>query len=46
MPSKADTPPTDALHYPWESHPGPDRVVEVLPGVLWLRLKLRSGSIM
>ena len=40
MPSKADTPPTDALHYPWESHPGPDQVVEVLPGVLWLRLKL------
>src|SRR6185437_911087 len=30
----------DALRYPYETHPGHDQVVEVLPGVLWLRLKL------
>jgi glyoxylase-like metal-dependent hydrolase (beta-lactamase superfamily II) len=30
----------EALRYPLESHPGPDQVVEVLPGVLWVRLKL------
>jgi glyoxylase-like metal-dependent hydrolase (beta-lactamase superfamily II) len=30
----------DALRYPWETHPGPDEVVELAPGVLWLRLKL------
>ena len=30
----------DALRYPWENHPGPDQVVEVMPGVLWARLKL------
>src|ERR1700750_973460 len=30
----------DALRYPWENHPGHDQVVEVMPGVLWLRLKL------
>src|ERR1700704_3749203 len=31
---------TDALRYPWDSHPGPEQVVEVMPGVLWIRLKL------
>src|SRR5260370_33209132 len=30
----------EALRYPWENHPGQDQVVEVTPGVLWLRLKL------
>src|SRR5919205_318583 len=30
----------EALRYPWEQHPGEDQVVEVMPGVLWLRLKL------
>src|SRR6201993_3795207 len=30
----------DALRYPWENHPGIDQVVEVMPGVLWVRLKL------
>ena len=30
----------EALRYPWENHPGDDQVVEVMPGVLWLRLKL------
>src|ERR1700753_630271 len=30
----------EALRYPWESHPGHDQVVEVMPGVLGLRLKL------
>src|SRR5258708_28369141 len=30
----------EALRYPWESHPGHDQVVEVMPGVLWVRLKL------
>lgn len=30
----------DALRYPWDSHPGHDQVVEIAPGVLWLRLKL------
>lgn len=32
--------PAEALRYPWESHPGPDQIVEVMPGVLWVRLKL------
>jgi len=32
--------PHDELHFPLESHPGPDQVVEIAPGVLWLRLKL------
>ena len=30
----------EALRYPFEQHPGPDQVVEVVPGVLWVRLKL------
>src|ERR1700736_3475655 len=30
----------EALRYPREQHPGPDQVVEVRPGVLWVRLKL------
>src|ERR1700742_4556167 len=30
----------DALRYPWGNHPGIDQVVEVTPGVLWVRLKL------
>src|SRR5262245_47115712 len=30
----------DALRYPWENHPGIDQVVEVIAGVLWVRLKL------
>ena len=30
----------DALRYPWENHPGHDQTVEVMPGVLWVRLKL------
>src|SRR6201982_3216284 len=30
----------EALRYPFENHPGPDQVVEVMPGVLWARLKL------
>src|SRR5436305_5696547 len=29
-----------ALRYPWENHPGHDQGVEVMPGVLWARLKL------
>src|SRR6202007_3125775 len=29
----------EALRYPWEQHPGPDQAVELMPGVLWLRLK-------
>src|SRR3954467_4540461 len=42
MHSKAETlhSSVEALRYPWESHPGPDQVVEVMPGVLWVRLKL------
>ncbi len=32
--------PVDGLRYPWENHPGPEQVVEVMPGVLWVRLKL------
>lgn len=32
--------PVEALRYPWESHPGPKQIVEVAPGVLWVRLKL------
>ncbi|MFH0296593.1 MBL fold metallo-hydrolase [Bradyrhizobium sp. 31Argb] len=30
----------EALRYPFENHPAPDQVVEVMPGVLWARLKL------
>src|SRR3954453_19711966 len=30
----------EAPRYPGESHPAPDQVVEVIPGVLWVRLKL------
>ena len=30
----------EALRYPFENHPGHDQVVEVVPGVLWVRLKL------
>ena len=30
----------EALRYPWESHPGPEQVVEVMPGLLWVRLNL------
>jgi glyoxylase-like metal-dependent hydrolase (beta-lactamase superfamily II) len=30
----------EALRYPWDQHPGPEQVVEVKPGVLWVRLKL------
>src|SRR6476619_6660000 len=42
MHSKTDTVPSsaEALRYPWENHPGHDQVVEVMPGVLWVRLKL------
>src|ERR1035438_4632731 len=42
MDSKTDTiqSSAEALRYPWENHPGPDQVVEVMPGVLWARLKL------
>ena len=42
MHSKTDTiqSSAEALRYPWENHPGHDQVVEVMPGVLWVRLKL------
>ncbi|GLR87139.1 MBL fold metallo-hydrolase [Bradyrhizobium iriomotense] len=42
MHSKSDSvqPSAEALRYPWEQHPGPEEVVEVRPGVLWVRLKL------
>src|SRR6201994_3745062 len=30
----------EALRYPWEEPPGPTEVIEVMPGVLWVRLKL------
>ena len=42
MHSKTDTVQSsaEALRYPWENHPGHDQVVEVMPGVLWVRLKL------
>src|SRR6195952_3377159 len=42
MDSKTDTiqSSAEALRYPWENHPGHDQVVEVTPGVLWVRLKL------
>ena len=30
----------DELRYPWESHPGADQVVEIAPGILWIRLDL------
>ncbi|OAF14794.1 MBL fold metallo-hydrolase [Bradyrhizobium centrolobii] len=42
MHSKTDTVQSsaEALRYPWEQHPGPEEVVEVKPGVLWVRLKL------
>jgi glyoxylase-like metal-dependent hydrolase (beta-lactamase superfamily II) len=42
MHSKADSiqSSAEALRYPFENHPGPDQVVEVMTGVLWVRLKL------
>ena len=43
MHSKTDahSPPSgDGLRYPWDHHPGADQVVEVAPGVLWVRLDL------
>src|SRR4030081_2478279 len=42
MHSKTDTVQSsvEALRSPWKNHPGPDQVVEVMPGVLWARLKL------
>jgi glyoxylase-like metal-dependent hydrolase (beta-lactamase superfamily II) len=42
MHSKTDTVQSsaEALRYPFENHPGHDQVVEVVPGVLWVRLKL------
>jgi glyoxylase-like metal-dependent hydrolase (beta-lactamase superfamily II) len=42
MHTKTDTAKSsaEALRYPHETHPGPDQVVEVMPGVLWLRLAL------
>jgi glyoxylase-like metal-dependent hydrolase (beta-lactamase superfamily II) len=42
MHSKTDTAKSsaEALRYPYEAHPGPDQIVEVMPGVLWLRLAL------
>jgi glyoxylase-like metal-dependent hydrolase (beta-lactamase superfamily II) len=32
--------PAEALRYPWDTPPGPDEVIEVMPGLLWVRLKL------
>src|SRR6201990_996336 len=42
MHSKTDSPQSsaEALRYPWDQHPGPGEVVELRPGVLWVRLKL------
>jgi glyoxylase-like metal-dependent hydrolase (beta-lactamase superfamily II) len=42
MDTKTDTVQSsaEALRYPWENHPGHDQAVEVMPGVLWVRLKL------
>src|SRR3978361_653356 len=42
MDTKTDTVQSsaEALRYPWENHPGQDQVVAVMPGVLWVRLKL------
>src|SRR5260221_4687284 len=42
MHSKTDTVQSaaEALRSPWENHPGQDQVVEVMPGILWARLKL------
>src|SRR6201982_3802689 len=42
MDTKTDTVQSsaEALRYPWENHPGHDQIVEVMPGVLWVRLKL------
>ena len=48
MDKKTDSLPSsaEALRYPWENHPGHDQVVEVAPGVLWARLKLRGDAVM
>src|SRR6201992_535262 len=42
MQAKTDTVQSsaEALRYPWENHPGQDQAVEVMAGVLWLRLNL------
>jgi len=36
----ADIKPADPLRYPIESHPGPDHVVDIAPGIKWIRLDL------
>jgi glyoxylase-like metal-dependent hydrolase (beta-lactamase superfamily II) len=32
--------PAETLHYPFDAAPGPDEVIEIRPGVKWIRLKL------
>src|SRR3954462_1945644 len=39
-PTEALHSPADTLRYPWDKHPGPHDVVEIMPGVLWIRLDL------
>lgn len=36
----ASAKPAEDLRYPWDSHPGTDKTVEIAPGVLWVRLDL------
>lgn len=38
--SEAGLIPPQALRYPFETPPNPDEVIEVAPGVLWVRLRL------
>ncbi|MGP8120322.1 MAG: MBL fold metallo-hydrolase [Xanthobacteraceae bacterium] len=40
MHKQSDLRPADPLRYPFETAPGPDDVIEIRPGVLWVRLKL------
>jgi glyoxylase-like metal-dependent hydrolase (beta-lactamase superfamily II) len=38
--AEARTTPADELSYPFETAPQPDEVIEVRPGVLWVRMQL------
>jgi glyoxylase-like metal-dependent hydrolase (beta-lactamase superfamily II) len=40
MHKQAETRPADPLRYPFPTAPAPDEVIELRPGLLWVRLKL------
>jgi glyoxylase-like metal-dependent hydrolase (beta-lactamase superfamily II) len=40
MPASAEPGHADTLRFPFETAPAPDEVIEIRPGLLWVRLKL------